>query len=74
VLFAFFAKEPECRAMEALIGISYAGAIALSLLVLEKSATGTEHIKEDARWNDFNGPVEECNPVGIIVLVVELFI
>ncbi len=32
--------------MEALIGIAYAGAIAISLLVLEKSATGTEHIKE----------------------------
>jgi zinc/manganese transport system permease protein len=29
-----------------LIGITYAGAMALSLLVLEKSATGNEHIRE----------------------------
>ncbi len=46
VLFAFLRKSQNVAPMEALIGISYAGAIALSLLVLEKSATGTEHIKE----------------------------
>jgi len=32
--------------VEALIGITYAGAVALSMIVLEKSATGTEEIKE----------------------------
>jgi zinc/manganese transport system permease protein len=46
VLFAFLRKSQNVAPMEALIGITYAGAIALSLLVLEKSATGTEHIKE----------------------------
>lgn len=46
VLFAFLRKSQNAVPMEALIGITYAGAIALSLLVLEKSATGTEHIKE----------------------------
>jgi zinc/manganese transport system permease protein len=46
VLFAFLRKCRNAAPMEAFIGISYAGAIAISLLVLEKSATGTEHIKE----------------------------
>jgi zinc/manganese transport system permease protein len=46
VLFAFLRKSQNKAPMEALIGITYAGAIAISLLVLEKSATGTEHIKE----------------------------
>ncbi|HEX2955412.1 MAG TPA: metal ABC transporter permease [Chitinispirillaceae bacterium] len=46
VLFAFLRKSQKTAPMEALIGITYAGAIAVSLLVLEKSATGTEHIKE----------------------------
>ena len=46
VLFAFLRRSQKVVPMEALIGITYAGAIALSLLVLEKSATGTEHIKE----------------------------
>ena len=46
VLFAFLRRSQKTAPMEALIGITYAGAIALSLLVLEKSATGTEHIKE----------------------------
>jgi zinc/manganese transport system permease protein len=46
ILFAFLRKSQKAAPMEALIGITYAGAIALSLLVLEKSATGTEHIKE----------------------------
>ena len=46
VLFAFLRRSQKVVPMEALIGITYAGAIALSLLILEKSATGTEHIKE----------------------------
>ena len=46
VLFAFLRRSQKIVPMEALIGIAYAGAIAVSLLVLEKSATGTEHIKE----------------------------
>ncbi len=46
VLFAFLRKSQNTAPMEALIGITYAGAISVSLLILEKSATGTEHIKE----------------------------
>ncbi|HUI91162.1 MAG TPA: metal ABC transporter permease [Chitinivibrionales bacterium] len=46
VLFSLLRKAQNAAPLEALIGITYAGAIALSLLVLEKSATGTEHIKE----------------------------
>src|SRR5690606_38209118 len=43
-LFAWFRR---LRApMEALIGIAYAGAMALSLLLLEHSATGAEEIRE----------------------------
>lgn len=43
-LFAWFRR---LRApMEALIGITYAGAMALSLLLLERSATGAEEIRE----------------------------
>jgi zinc/manganese transport system permease protein len=49
VLFAFLRRSQKIVPMEALIGIAYAGAIAVSLLVLEKSATGTEHIKERDR-------------------------
>lgn len=46
VLFAFLRRSQKKAPMEALIGITYAGAIAIALLVLEKSAAGTEHIKE----------------------------
>ena len=46
VLFALLRKSQNIVPMEAVIGITYAGAIALSLLVLEKSAAGTEHIRE----------------------------
>jgi zinc/manganese transport system permease protein len=56
--------------MEALIGISYAGAIALSLLVLEKSATGTEHIKEMLVGTILTVPWKDVIQLGLIVLVV----
>jgi zinc/manganese transport system permease protein len=45
-LFALFRQRKERFPIEALIGITYAGAIALSMIFLEKSATGTEEIKE----------------------------
>ncbi len=45
VMFSFFRKQKKAP-IEALIGITYAGAMALSLIVLEKSATGTEELKE----------------------------
>jgi len=46
LLFVLFRSKREKVPIEALIGITYAGAIALSLIVLEHSATGTEEIKE----------------------------
>lgn len=44
--FSYFRKYQEKVPVEAMIGITYAAAIALSLLVLEKASSGTEHIKE----------------------------
>ena len=70
VLFAFLRKSQNAAPMEALIGISYAGAIALSLLVLEKSATGTEHIKEMLVGTILTVPWKDVIQLGIIVLVV----
>jgi len=76
VLFAFLRKSQNIAPMEALIGISYAGAIALSLLVLEKSATGTEHIKEmlvgtilTVSWHD----VAVLGGIVAVVAVIHLF-
>lgn len=46
LLFVAFRGRRQRVPIEALIGITYAGAIALSLLVLEHSAEGTEQIKE----------------------------
>jgi zinc/manganese transport system permease protein len=45
-LFALFRQRKERFPVEALIGITYAGAVALSMILLERSATGTEEIKE----------------------------
>jgi zinc/manganese transport system permease protein len=77
VLFAFLRKSQNTAPMEALIGISYAGAIALSLLVLEKSATGTEHIKEmlvgtilTVSWHDLSELGGIVAVVGIIHFLV----
>lgn len=46
LLFVIFRSKHEKVPIEALIGITYAGSIALSLIVLEHAATGTEEIKE----------------------------
>ncbi len=56
--------------MEALIGITYAGAIALSLLVLEKSATGTEHIKEMLVGTILTVSWHTVSQIGMLVLAV----
>jgi len=45
LLFSWF-RSREKLPIEALIGITYAGAMAFSLIVLEKSATGSEELKE----------------------------
>jgi zinc/manganese transport system permease protein len=45
-LFVWFRKIQSKVPIEALIGITYAAAIAIALVVLEKTSEGTEHIKE----------------------------
>jgi zinc/manganese transport system permease protein len=70
VLFAFLRKSQNKAPMEALIGISYAGAIAVSLLVLEKSATGTEHIKEMLVGTILTVSWHDVLQLAAIVLVV----
>ena len=45
LLFSWF-RGRRALPIEALIGVTYAGAMALSLIVLEKSATGSEELKE----------------------------
>jgi zinc/manganese transport system permease protein len=68
VLFAFLRSQKKAP-MEALIGITYAGAIAISLLVLEKSATGTEHIKEMLVGTILTVSWRDVLQMGLIVLV-----
>jgi zinc/manganese transport system permease protein len=70
VLFAFLRKSQKAAPMEALIGITYAGAIALSLLVLEKSATGTEHIKEMLVGTILTVSWHDVLQLGLIVFAV----
>jgi zinc/manganese transport system permease protein len=72
VLFAFLRKSQNKAPMEALIGITYAGAIAISLLVLEKSATGTEHIKEMLVGTILTVSWHDVFQLGTIVLVVAI--
>jgi zinc/manganese transport system permease protein len=72
VLFAFLRKSQKVAPMEALIGITYAGAIAVSLLVLEKSATGTEHIKEMLVGTILTVSWHDVLQLGLIVLVVAI--
>ncbi len=45
ILFSWFRNRSKLP-IEALIGVTYAGAMAFSLIVLEKSATGSEELKE----------------------------
>jgi len=46
VMFSFFRSKKEKVPIEALIGITYAGAIAVSLVLLQHSASGTEDLKD----------------------------
>ena len=70
VLFAFLRRSQKTVPMEALIGIVYAGAIACALLVLEKSATGTEHIKEMLVGTILTVSWHDVVQLGIVVLIV----
>ncbi|HEX3019606.1 MAG TPA: metal ABC transporter permease [Chitinispirillaceae bacterium] len=72
VLFAFLRKSQTTAPMEALIGITYAGAIAISLLVLEKSATGTEHIKEMLVGTILTVSWRDVYQMGLLVFIIGL--
>jgi len=65
ILFVLFRKAHRKVPVEAFIGITYAGAIALSLLVLEKSATGAEDIKEM-----LTGAILTVSPKELIFIAV----
>lgn len=65
ILFVMFRQRKERVPIEALIGITYAGAIALSLIALEKSAEGTEEIKEMLA-----GSILTVSPAQLIVVSV----
>lgn len=72
-LFSLFRQRKERYPVEALIGITYAGAVALSMIVLEKSATGTEEIKEmlvgslfTVSWAQVGGTALLYSSVGLV--------
>jgi len=70
LLFVVFRSRREKVPIEALIGITYAAAIALSLIVLERSATGTEDIKEMLAGAILTTPPREVLFIGILCAVV----
>lgn len=71
-LFVLFRSNHEKVPIEALIGITYAGAIALSLVVLERSATGTEEIKEMLTGSILTVSSKELLFITILYTVVGL--
>jgi zinc/manganese transport system permease protein len=72
VLFVLFRSKRERVPIESLIGITYAGAIALTLIVLERSATGTEEIKEMLAGSLLTVAPQELIFIGILCSCVGL--
>jgi|AGTN01.1.fsa_nt_gi ABC-type Mn2+/Zn2+ transport systems, permease components len=70
LLFVLFRGRREKVPIEALIGITYAAAIALSLIVLERSATGTEDIKEMLAGAILTVPPREVLVIGALCAAV----
>jgi len=70
LLFVLFRSRRQKVPIEALIGITYAAAIALSLIVLERSATGTEDIKEMLAGAILTVPPREVLFIAILCAVV----
>jgi len=70
VLFVLFRQKKEKVPIEALIGITYAGAIALSLIVLERSVKGTEEIKEMLAGSILTVSPEEVIFIFMLCLIV----
>jgi zinc/manganese transport system permease protein len=70
LLFVLFRSKKERVPIEALIGITYAGAIALSLIVLEHSSSGTEDIKEMLAGSILTVAPKELIFVAVLCLIV----
>jgi zinc/manganese transport system permease protein len=72
-LFSWFRSRKNAP-IEALIGITYAGAMAFSLLILEKSATGSEELKEMLVGSILTVPGRELVVAALLSAVVGLFL
>ena len=70
LLFVLFRSRREKVPIEALIGITYAGAIALSLIVLERSVSGTEDIKEMLAGSILTVAPKQLLTITILCVVV----
>ncbi len=71
-LFALFRSRKKIIPIEALIGITYAGAIALSFIVLERAATGTEELKEMLAGSILTVSRDELIFVAVLYFVIGL--
>jgi len=71
-LFVWFRKAQSKVPIEALIGITYAAAIALALVVLEKTSEGTEHIKEMLAGSLLTVSPKQLTSVIVIYIIVSL--
>jgi zinc/manganese transport system permease protein len=71
-LFAFFRSKKQKIPIEALIGVCYAGAGAFSLLILEKSATGTEDVKNMLTGSILTASANEITLICILYLIIGL--
>lgn len=60
--------------IEALIGITYAGAMAFSLIILERSATGTEELKEMLVGSILTVPGKVILLYGAVFAVIGVFL
>ncbi len=69
-LFVWFRKVQNKVPIEALIGITYAAAIAIALIVLERTSAGTEHIKEMLAGSLLTVSPKQLAGVAILYLVM----
>jgi zinc/manganese transport system permease protein len=73
LLFSWFRRRHRAP-IEALIGITYAGAMAFSLIVLEKSARGTEELKEMLVGSVLTVPSRELGAAAALAAVLGIFL
>jgi zinc/manganese transport system permease protein len=73
LLFAWFGTWKRLP-IEALIGITYAGAMALSLILLERSAAGTEEIKEMLVGSILTAPPGQLRLAALVFGVIAFLV